>query len=278
MPKKLKFVQKGYETYSGPIGKFTFVNGVSTEAIHRVDRDTLSTAFQFVELDDDGVETPAGVAHRLVADSAARAVYAGPLKRQTEAERTVENTTLQASKGKAPDVLHTRAELETIAEKHGIKGLREQVADKWGVRNRSISLLIEEILAAQAKVLEKRQARITAANETPAAPVTQPAVQATVELGADDAALEAAASGDMSAALNQSNTDAEPDLEEPAVDPAAEPADSPAADAAGDEGADAPAGSGAEDGTSEEPEAAVGGEAEASDAGTGAAADLDKDQ
>lgn len=247
MPKKLKFVQKGYETYSGPIGKFTFVDGVSTEEIHRVDRDTLSTAFQFVEIDADGTEQEAGVAARLVSDSAARMEYAGSLARQTEAEALVEQTHIEARKNPTSDTLHTRAQLEEIADKRGLKGLRAEVGDKWGVRNRSITLLIEEILVAQAKALEGRQIRIAPEGEAPAAPVADP-IKSTVELGDDDAALLAAATGDMGAALNLENADAEPAVEEPAVDPAAEPADSAAADAAGDEGADAPADEGSEDG------------------------------
>lgn len=247
--KKLKLVQKGYETYNGPIGKFAFVNGVSVEAIHRVDRDTLATAFQFVEVDEDGTETEAGVASRLVSESANRsaaAIYAGKLKRQSTGEKEVEQTRIEAGKSKKKaEILLTRAQLEEIASKHGIKGLRAQVGDKWGVKNRSIPLLIEEILAAQAAVLQPRNDRIAKAAGAEPARVEVEKPNVTVETGADDAALLAAATGDMSAALNnQDKTDAEPDVEEPAVAPAAEPANSAPADAAGNQGADAPAGEG----------------------------------
>lgn len=226
MPKKLKFAQKGYETYSGPIGKFTFVDGVSTEAIHRVDRDQLSTAFQFVEIDADGNENEAGVAARLVKDSAQRAAtapFAGPLRRQTDAERLVEETRTKAITTPASDVLHTRAQLEQIADKQGLKGLRTAAGDKWGVRGRSISDLIDQILGAQARALEARQVRITPEGETPAAPVVEPPT-VVVETGSNDAALLAAATGDLGAALNQVNANAETDVESPVVAPAADAA------------------------------------------------------
>ena len=230
--KHLKFTQSGFETYTGPIGMYEFVDGVSTEAITRADRDRLATAFQFAEVDGDGGEHEAGVAARLVADSATRMPTTN-LERQTDEDKEAEGRRAQLMAAKPEVELMTRAQLEELARKHGIKGLRSEVADKWGVRNRSIPLLIDEILVAQNNWISTRneQANLATKVEAPVEPVEPvaadegltdeqlaAAAEGTVltedaagdealaaELGKDQltAAELAAASGDMGAALNQ---------------------------------------------------------------------------
>ena len=225
--KYLKLVQTGYETYTGPIGASEFINGISTVMIPRVDRDRLATAFQFVEFTEEGVdEIPAGVAHRLVADSAIRAADQKPLERQTEAEKEIE---MAMSKIAREDerVIYTREELEKIADKKGINGLRE-VAKPWDVKHRATAELIALILQAQDNWLALRQAEferrgltreqfeaslVPQPAETPAPAADAPAeteeapVAETAETPeADDPAPspeQAAETGDLAAALNQ---------------------------------------------------------------------------
>jgi hypothetical protein len=213
--KKLKFTQHGFLSYTGPIGMYQFVDGVSTEAITRADRDRLSTAFQFAEVDDEGNEQEAGVAARLVSDSAIRMPTTN-LERQTDEDKEAEGRRAQLMAAKPEVELMTRAQLEQLARKHGIKGLRSEVADKWGVKNRSIPLLIDEILVAQNNWISTRneQANLATKVEAPVEPVEpvaadegltdeQLAAEAESTVLTEDDAELAAATGDMGAALNE---------------------------------------------------------------------------
>lgn len=150
-PKKLKLVQAGYESYTGPIGPYEFVDGVTVDAVPLVDRDRLAAAFQLHEIDDDGAEQPAGVAHRLLAEraeiAAAELAAASTLRRMTEEEKFVEDIT-QTVGGTKIRHMHSREALEKIADDGGIQNLR-LVAGSWKVRSKSIPALIELILKAQ---------------------------------------------------------------------------------------------------------------------------------
>lgn len=193
--KRLKFIQKGYETYTGPIGKFTFVDGLSTELIHRVDRDMLSTAFQFAEVDDDGNEVEAGVAARLVSEAREFKAEIHSLPRMTEEEKAAEDHSAVLRSQKAPTELYTRDQLETIAEKHGLKGLRTMVGDLWGVKNRSITLLIDEILVAQNNWIATRNGAPGRATQIEQID-TKPKDVTDASTGLTDEQLLAAANGD----------------------------------------------------------------------------------
>lgn len=215
-PKYLRLVQAGYQNYTGPIGAYDFVDGVSTVMIPRNDRDRLATAFQFVEFITPGDEIEAGVAARLLFESTRVLEVPKDLERQTEAEKADEDK--RVVEGVKPDpVIYTAAELEAIAEKKGINGLRE-VAAYWEVKHRSIVPLMELILGAQAAWLDTHQAKFekrvadreafeeslkpeTAAAETPAEDT--PAETPEPEQTADTSTEDAAATGDLSAALNQ---------------------------------------------------------------------------
>lgn len=156
--KFLRLVQSGYENYTGPIGPYEFEDGVSVHQIPRVDRDRLATAFEFVEYEAEGDEhVPAGVAYRLIALSGVRAQVNEPLQRQTEEEKAVEQTVVESSKDQ-DHTIYTRAELERIADKRGIGGLRE-IGDKWDVKSREIMKLIGMIIQAQDTWLAIRDAK-----------------------------------------------------------------------------------------------------------------------
>lgn len=217
-PKFLKMVQAGYENYNGPIGAYEFVNGVSTVMIPRNDRDRLATAFQFVEFTEEGVdEVEAGVAARMLRDSKVAAEETKTLARQTEEEKQIEDASVVMIAEKPP-VIYTRDELEKIADKKGINGLRE-IADNWKVKHRSILPLIALIEQAQNRWLAERQAAFEArgiareafeaslglptepTDATEATEATEPVTP--TEASSVSEVQAAAASGDMSAAVNQ---------------------------------------------------------------------------
>lgn len=155
--KFLKFVQAGFETYTGPIGAYEFVDGVSTVPIVRHDRDRLSVAFQFVEFEHEGgEEIIAGVAQRLVSQAGVLAEENPETMRQTDEEKDLEQLQIIRESDGVRHV-YTAAELEQIADKKGISGLRE-IAAPWNVKHRSIPNLIELICDAQNLYLQDREA------------------------------------------------------------------------------------------------------------------------
>lgn len=221
--KYLRLVQSGYENYTGPIGSYEFVDGVSVDMIPRNDRDRLATAFQFVEFEsEDDEPVPAGVAYRLVAMSGVRASDPEPLERQTVEEK-VEEVAKAADMAEPTRTIYERKNLEAIADKRGIGGLRE-IGDGWGVKSRQIIALIEMILSKQdewqklqeKKRIERRENEAVFDAEVSDAakaevPVPAPEPEQTQEpekTDTDDASgvssetANAAMTGDMSASLN----------------------------------------------------------------------------
>lgn len=151
--KYLKVVDAKWKGYTGALGIARFVDGVSETMLPRHIRDRMAAAMNFVEIDADGNEQPAGAAHRMIREYAERAAPVKTLSRQTEGEKNAEIAASQVALAKFPVTL-TRSELEAIASKGGIKALRE-VADKWNVKHRSIPTLIEMVLDAQEKAVAK---------------------------------------------------------------------------------------------------------------------------
>lgn len=229
--KHLKVASPAWAGYTGTLGPHMFVDGVSVDPLPRHMRDRLAVGMQFLEINEDGTETPAGSVHRLVMESAARIEPVEPLKRQTEEEKKAEQVEIALAAAKAAPDIFTRAELEDIASKGGIKALRE-VSAKWNVKHRSIPVLIEAVLVEQEKFLAKRNQKIAAAAiaELEAKGIVSAPVDAEAEkLGNPDSAIGAdddipttiageqteldlsgidlaAATGDLSAALNGDET------------------------------------------------------------------------
>lgn len=166
----LKIVSKGFETYNGPLNIITFKNGISTEPVQPQVAARISACMTVVVCDAEGNEGEArqfvGVQHSLINDTLMRAPISAELKRQTEADRIMEAKLDAARTLEAPtEALYTQEELETLADKSGIKGLRE-VGDAWSVSARSIPDLIAKILAAQADFTAKRNLLTETASDT----------------------------------------------------------------------------------------------------------------
>lgn len=166
----LKIVSKGFETYNGQLNIITFKNGVSTEPVQPLIAKRISACMTVVACDAEGNEGEVrqfvGVQHSLINDTLMRAPISAELKRQTEADRSMEAKLDAARSLEAPtEALYSQEDLETLADKSGIKGLRE-VGDAWSVSARSIPDLIAKILAAQAEFTAKRNLLAETASET----------------------------------------------------------------------------------------------------------------
>lgn len=224
--KKLKVVSPMWANYTGSLGRIAFVDGVSVEALSRQTRDRLSASMQFVEVDEDGEETPAGVAHRLVSESHMRADVVDALTLQSEDDKKKEAIQDVLSQTATTDIF-SKEDLEKIADKKGIKGLRD-VAERWGVKHRSIPVLIQMILDSQERwviardrrLAEKVAAEVAARGVEIGEQIEEPTEVASIpaaKLGDNfenedddeglmddpvDPLLEAAATGDLGAALS----------------------------------------------------------------------------
>ena len=162
----LKIVSKGWQGYTGQLNIISFKDGVSTEPVPPRVADRIAASVSVVQCDEKGREgkTPVavGIQHRLISESAGRAPIAEPLATQTEADKAMEGKLDAARVMTAPvETLFTRAELETVADEKGIKGLRD-IGDAWKVKGKGIAELIEKILVAQAEFIKLRNQKLDA--------------------------------------------------------------------------------------------------------------------
>lgn len=223
--KKLKVATAHMAGYTGVLGAVRFENGESVEWLPRHIRDRMAAAMPFVEIDQDGVSQPAGAQYRMINEAQERAPVLVPLERQSETDKTAELARSQLDSQKLPEML-TREQLEAVADKGGIKAVRE-IGVRWNAKHRSIAVLIEMILDAQKAYLAKRGISIEeyAAERTEKAPTPEepvaitdlaeepalvedepldepsPANQAAIN-NLNQKLAEAAASGDLGAALS----------------------------------------------------------------------------
>jgi hypothetical protein len=158
----VKIVSKGWAGYTGQLNVISFRNGISTEPVPNGILDRIAAVTQLVACDAEGNEVGEGehlgIQNRMIGGVTMRAPVAVALSRQTDEEKALEGV-LDASKVlKAPvEKLYSREELEAIADKAGLKGLRE-IGDKWKVRSKSIGDLIARILTVQDKFTKQRAA------------------------------------------------------------------------------------------------------------------------
>lgn len=157
---RLKITQPGFEGYTGALGPVDFDNGISVEPVPVVMADRLAATMMIVTVDDEGNEvSQAGVAARMVGGVTIRAEVVEALGKASEDDLIEDRRRLAESQARPPvSKLYTTAELKAVADEKGINGLRE-IAKPWGVKERSIPKLIQEILVAQ----DEFQKRVKAA-------------------------------------------------------------------------------------------------------------------
>lgn len=143
---KIRLTQPGFETYNGQMGTTFFVEGLSTSDIKP--QDAVRLAAQFLCEWEDG--TTASVAQSLL-DHSHSNLSNMPVEMNADQALAgqVNATDAQANAFAMAATKYDRAQLEDIADKAGIKGLRA-IADPFGIKNNSVAGLIDEILAKQA--------------------------------------------------------------------------------------------------------------------------------
>jgi hypothetical protein len=145
-PQRIRLIEPGWETYTGHLIGWEFVNGLSALPVPPVMAQQIGTALR-VEAVDDGAQVGAGVTMQ---DNLHRGAEVTPeLPRQSdEAMNAPTEPVAEPTPTPKSVTFYSRAELEAIADRSGITGLR-QIADTLGVRGRGIVELIREIGEAQ---------------------------------------------------------------------------------------------------------------------------------
>ena len=125
---KIKIVSPGWESFTGYFGVTEFKDGVSVEEVGVSEAQRLAANVSIVTL--EGKDPSAAQA---IIDSRAD-------------EMPIVNTPTEAEAPATIVMPHTREELEEIADKGGIKALRE-IAEKYGVKGKAITEIVSELLA-----------------------------------------------------------------------------------------------------------------------------------
>lgn len=144
---KLKIVEAGWEGFSGNLGMVDFENGVSVRDVTHIEANIISGNIRVQNFED---ESPVG-AIGMDADIQNRPCVTSNLKTMEEifAEQNGETQVQAPVQTQSETKQYTQEELEQIADKKGIAGLRE-IAEAMDVRATSIAKLIAGILSKQA--------------------------------------------------------------------------------------------------------------------------------
>lgn len=154
----VKIIAKGFERYNGVIEGIEFVNGHSTEPLSQAAAERVGAFMKIVDADTD---EPLGLGYRM---AKARHQSITPKEALPKIERTPTGKEKKSvKKEKRVHYEFTREQLETVADKEGITGLRK-VAEQYDVRGRSIAEIVDALMALQANQAAKDAA------ETPRAP------------------------------------------------------------------------------------------------------------
>lgn len=149
---RLKLTQQGFETYSGQMGVITFTDGLSDN--HVRPQDAIRMAATMLCEWEDG--TPANVAQSIL-DNAHTAATIN-VENELTADQAIADQQREANGAGKSDlpmtaapslggITYTQEELEAVADKDGIKGLRA-IASPLGVKGNSINELIRGIVAS----------------------------------------------------------------------------------------------------------------------------------
>jgi hypothetical protein len=147
---KIRLMQPGFENFTGPMGRLVFEDGLSTTDVEGRDFLRMSSVMKCER--EDGTSASPVDALLAIADvgaPTAEVARAEELERNADALKVFAQPEADRPATDEPALpvaaLYTEEQLGKIADKKGIKGLRE-IAEPMGIKGNSIKELIAEIL------------------------------------------------------------------------------------------------------------------------------------
>ena len=151
--RRVRIMQKGWETFTGNFGGVDFIDGVTTDLISEAFADRVCTQIRAVDADTGA---SIGPQQRMIDAKTVKMPVAERLKpapttkeEQLEADAAAVEQAAE-TQTKQERVVYTYDQLAKIVDRKGIQGLRD-IAAPYGVRARAIPDLITNILNAQAE-------------------------------------------------------------------------------------------------------------------------------
>lgn len=156
----IKLVEPGFEGYTGRLSRIDFVNGVSVESMPMRDAERLGNNMKIV---DAATGDPLSMTRRMAESESKTAAQLGievavlvPIVRDDSGEaKAVEPEAKQKAvippKSEPKIYDYTREQLEEIADKTGITGIRE-FSKQYGINGRSIVEIIESLLTIKERM------------------------------------------------------------------------------------------------------------------------------
>lgn len=134
---RIKIDVAGWDHFNGHLGTIEFENGISKRELTQQEMHRLGANLKIVRVDNNE-QVGASVIMANIGHVSAELTPALP----TLAEQK------EAAQNEEPELKYTRAVLNEIADKQGIKGIRK-IAAEYGVKGVQISAMIDEIIEAQ---------------------------------------------------------------------------------------------------------------------------------
>ena len=137
-PRRLRMMDKGAENITSRLGMVDFVDGVSTAPVTYLEAMVLGGIYHLEDADEPGYQISP-------ASQMLRGSDFGPENSDVVAFGNCEHVNVDGS----PVIQrYTAEELEGVADKEGLAGVRE-IARAWGQTGRSIKECIDAVLLAQ---------------------------------------------------------------------------------------------------------------------------------
>jgi len=147
----LKITQKGWDGYTGVLGDVPFEDGVSLENVSTADSKRLASIIQMEERDSG--KDPSVSQELIDTRHMTLGEHEGFVRQKSVDNASVDETkafTAEPSKPSDSDksYSYTMEDLEAVADKGGIEGLRE-FASEYDVRGGSIRAIINSLMAVK---------------------------------------------------------------------------------------------------------------------------------
>ena len=166
-PRRVRLVESGWEGFTGVFGITEFKDGLSVLLISHVEQQRLGALIRIKSAEEEEENAEIGPGAECIRSKAITA--------DDELLVAVDRVVQVGGEIRLVATTFTREELEEIADKKGLQGLREVAIQHPGVKGRSITDLITGILDASSRPTEPSLPPVLGSNAPPLPP--EPALE-----------------------------------------------------------------------------------------------------